>query len=549
MAASNWDPLQQLSDVIVVGTGPGGATLGHAMAAAGMRVLFCELGGGFDGASALLAEYPEMAASRAARRGAVPVAATDSALLARAGRYADTLVDAAHPRRHAFVPYIGSGPGGSSALYGMALERLQQIDFTPGDPPVDAPGTSAVSAWPVGYDELAPYYARAEAMYRVRGTADPLRASFGAPAADPMSLMPPLPLTDAMAELASDLARRGVHPYRLPLAFEGLPDCRTCQGLLCDRPCKNDANRIGLQPALAEYGARILTGCRVLRVTTGDGHRVDGVEVAWRGAQHRLRAPLVVLAAGALQSPLILLRSGLGNEHDQVGRHLMRHFIDVWQVDPAMSGAEAFDNRRKEIAFNDFYRDDGVRLGTVQSLGRLPPTDMLFGSLCDDVRASPAGVLAAFLPIARPFIEPVLRGIEGARLNLASIVEDLPYPEHCVRPVGDDPSRAELHYTMKPEALRRIEQMRGRLKVLLKGRPSRLLPQASNNQRIAHVCGTCRFGDDPRKSVLDRFNRVHAVQGLHVVDGSFLPSSGGTNPSLTIIANALRVADHLLATP
>ena len=172
---------------------------------------------------------------------------------------------------------------------------------------------------------------------------------------------------------------------------------------------------------------------------------------------------------------------------------------------------------------------------------------MLFGSLVDDVRASPVSALATLLPLARHFIQPVLEGIEGGHLNLASIVEDLPYPEHRVVPDGDDVTRLRMHYTMKPEALRRVQLMRSRLKDALRGRAFKLLPQAANNQRVAHACGTCRFGDDPRTSVLDRDNRVHEADGLFVTDASFMPGSGGTNPTLTIVANALRVADRILA--
>jgi choline dehydrogenase-like flavoprotein len=278
---------------------------------------------------------------------------------------------------------------------------------------------------------------------------------------------------------------------------------------------------------------------------------VSGVRVQWRGQLHTLRAPLVVLAAGALQTPLILLRSespdgrGLGNGSDQVGRHLMRHFVDLMQFKPARRDEIGFDNRRKEIAFSDFYADSGERLGTVQSFGRLPPPAMLFGSLVDDVRASPLSPLASLLPLARPFIRSVLEGIEGGHLTLASIVEDLPYPDHRVTPDGVDVTSARMHYTMKPEALRRVQLMRTRLKDALRGRPFKLLPQAANNQRVAHACGTCRFGDDPRSSVLDRDNRVHDVDNLFVVDSSFFPSSGGTNPSLTIAANALRVGERI----
>ncbi len=547
---STWDPFAQPSDAIVVGTGPGGATVGHQLAAAGWGVLFCERGGNTTGRPELLGQYPEVAEGR---MGAVPHGARDAALLTRAGRCADTVIDAEHPRRHAFVPFIGSGPGGSSALYGMALERLLPRDFEPGEPPADAAGSSAVARWPVSYAEMAPYYAQAERLYRVRGEADPLAGLAGViPAEHRPQLLAPLPLSGAMQELATFLAQRNLHPYHLPLACDALPDCRTCQGVRCHRACKNDAARIGLLPAIDAFGAQLLTGCRVLQVLC-EGRAVSGVRVQWRGQLHTLRAPLVVLAAGALQTPLILLRSespdgrGLGNGSDQVGRHLMRHFVDLMQFKPARRDEIGFDNRRKEIAFSDFYADSGERLGTVQSFGRLPPPAMLFGSLVDDVRASPLSPLASLLPLARPFIRSVLEGIEGGHLTLASIVEDLPYPDHRVTPDGVDVTSARMHYTMKPEALRRVQLMRTRLKDALRGRPFKLLPQAANNQRVAHACGTCRFGDDPRSSVLDRDNRVHEADGLFVTDASFMPGSGGTNPTLTIVANALRVADRILA--
>lgn len=548
MSTPEWDPFHQTSDVIVVGTGPGGATLGQRLAAAGRRVLFCELGGDALGPP-LLGAYPELAD----RRNGAVLNASDAEVLKRAGRYTDTMIDAAHPRRRETVPFIGSGPGGSSSLYGMVMERLLPRDFETGDPPAGAPGTSAVAWWPISYRELAPYYAQAEALYRVRGQVDPLATWHAAASADERPrLLDMTPLTPAASELAAYLTQRGLHPYQAAIACEVLPACGTCQGVRCPRTCKLDAARVSLEPALADHGAQLLTGCRVLTVTT-EGRKATGVTVAWRGGEHSLRASLIVLAAGALQTPLILLRSGapggpgLGNAFDQVGRHLMRHFIDLYLIRPELDDPTAFDNRRKDLAFNDLYVDPSLRLGTVQSFGRLPPAPMLYGALRSDVAASRAGPLgAAVLPWARPFLMPVLRGIEGANLSLAPIVEDLPYADHRVLPVAGDVTRFELHYAVRPEAQRRVGLARERMREILRGRRWKLLPQADNNQRIAHACGTCRFGDDPHTSVLDRDNRVHDVDNLFVSDASFFPSSGGTNPTLTIVANALRVADRIL---
>jgi len=551
MSGAGIDDLLQLWDVIVVGTGMGGATIGHRLASIGRKVLFCELGATPEHQLPLRGAYPELSAGR---RGAV-LDASHATALQQAGRCTDTLVDETDGRARSFAPFIGCGAGGSSALYGMAMERFMPADFHPGEHRGHAPGAAVVEHWPISYDELAPHYAAAEALFRVRGEPDPLAAAQLGTAPPPALLVPP-PLSPAGAELSSFLAGRGLHPYRLPSACEFVPSCQSCQGFLCPHPCKNDAGRICLQPAVHAHGASLLQGCRVLKVRTKN-RRATGVLCRQAGRDLDLRARVVVLAAGALQTPLILLRSptdhgamGLGNSSGLVGRNLMRHLIDLYLVRPKLPPGEPLDNRRKEIACNDFYVRDGDKLGTLQSFGRLPPADMLFGSLLDDVRASSWSWAAAALPLARPVLRPVLRDMAENWLTLATIAEDLPYSDNAVKPHPAGPASACLQYSLRPEGLQRTERFRQHMDEVLQGRTWRRLAQAANNQRVAHVCGTCRFGDDPSTSALDRHNRVHDIDNLFVVDSSFFPSSGGTNPSLTIAANALRVgervADHLL---
>lgn len=526
--------LGRLWDTIVVGTGIGGATIGHALARAGREVLFCEAGD--RGEMPLRGEYPEMAGGPRHAASGRP----DPALLAAGGRCTDTIVDRSGPREHAFTPFIGQGPGGSSALYGMAMERFAPSDFEPGRFGTGARQAAVVERWPVTLDELRPYYEQAEVLYGVRGDADPL-------AVQPPRLPPPPPLSAAGDEFAAFLRGRGLHPYRLPSACDYRPGCGACQSLLCRHGCKRDAENACLEPALREHGAALLPGCRVLALAA-EGRRATGVHALVGGRAVELRARRVILAAGALQSPLILLRSaggeGLGNGSGLVGRCLMRHMIDLYLVRPAATG-EAFDNRRKEIACNDFYVDDGIKLGTLQSFGRLPPAPMLLGSLAADLRASRWGWAAPALALARPLMTPVLHDLSEGWITLATIAEDLPYAANRVQPDPGDPGRVLLEYRLQPEAHERMRRLRGLVGQALHGRRWRRLNQMANNQRIAHVCGTCRFGDDPRDSVLDRDNRVHELDNVYVVDSSFFPSSGGTNPSLTIAANALRVAGRI----
>lgn len=545
------DHVMQEWDVIVVGTGMGGATLGHRLADAGKKVLFCELGSPPEQDNSLRGQYPELAAGR---RGAVLDASHEAELL-QAGRSIDTVVDESSGRARPFVPFTGSGAGGSSALYGMALERFMPSDFHPGRYHAGSSGATIVDDWPITYQDLAPYYAAAESLYRVRGERDPLAVAQIGAVAPPAFLAPP-PISTAGAELTSFLAGRGLHPYRLPSACEYVTGCQSCQGFLCPSQCKNDAGRICLQPALRDHAASILGNCRVLAVRT-KGLQATGVLCRWAGRDIELRARAVVLAAGALESPLILLNSrddrrneALGAGSGLVGRLLMRHYIDLYLVRPNLPRGESFDNRRKEIACNDFYVDNGEKLGTLQSFGRLPPADMLFGSLHDDVSASRWSWTAPAVSCARPLLAPVLRDMAEKWIILATIAEDLPYLDNAVRPHQGGPAYSRLNYTMRYEGVQRMERFRKHMSGVLRGRSWRYLAQANNNHRIAHVCGTCRFGDDPRTSVLDRNNRLHDLDNLFVVDASFFPSSGGTNPALTIAANALRVggfiSDHLL---
>lgn len=529
----------RLWDVIVVGTGMGGATAGHALARQGLQVLFLEKGRSPAAPAGILGAYPEDSVGS-------PFPPTPERLdgLRRGGREWETVVDASARRRKTCIPFLGSGVGGSSALYGMAMERFFPGDFSPAACfPDDAPGSTLPQRWPIAYDELLPYYARAEALYRVRGTPDPLRGAGFAPA-----YLDPGHLSASADALARWLRTAGMHPYRLPLACEFVPDCACCQGYLCARQCKNDAGRTCVEPAVREHGATLLDACEVLRLDASP-QRVEGLLCRRGGRTFTLRARTVLLGAGALHTPRLLLGSasaawpqGLANSSGLVGRNLMRHYVDLYVIRPAIApGPHA---AWKEIAFNDFYHQAGAgKLGSVQDFGMLPPVRQLLDVLADDI-GQRFGALAGLL--LRP-LEPLLgrylaHRLAGSRI-LAALMEDLPYGDNRIELAAD--GRIELHYTLHPAERRRIARMRTKMKALLGPFRPMLIKQAESNERLAHVCGTCRFGDDPRTSVLDPNNRAHDVDNLYVVDASFFPSSAGVNPSLTIAANALRVADEI----
>ncbi|MGH9526397.1 MAG: GMC oxidoreductase [Terriglobales bacterium] len=266
--------------------------------------------------------------------------------------------------------------------------------------------------------------------------------------------------------------------------------------------------------------------------------------------QHRcgmlaLKAKVVVLAAGALITPVLLLNSrsgdwpnGLANGSDWVGRNLMRHLVDFIEVWPHRGSKITAEN--KQIGLSDFYFWEGQKYGTVQSGGAMPPMEAL---------TNHPGWQAKALRLMRPAARPIYERFFSGGLVLAAMLEDLPYLDNRVlpsdQPGSDGRQRLRLQYRLHASEIERRAVFLQQFKKTFEPFRRITLRGATNNAALAHVCGTCRFGTDPKTSVLDPHNRAHEVDNLYVVDGSFFPSSTGLNPSLTIAANALRVAAHV----
>jgi choline dehydrogenase-like flavoprotein len=526
-------------DVIVVGTGMGGGMFGYQMARSGRRVLFVEKGRstlpGTPGT--IRSAMPELAEPRAARS-----AETYHEALARAGRSTDEIEDISGRGPKRFVPFIGSGTGGSSALYGMVCERFFAGDFTPRQNFRD-PGDSTVpDAWPVSYDQMRPWYTEAEKLLGVRGQPDPLR-----PESADVSLPAAPPFSPDNQPLVDYLAGRGLHPYHLPMACDYTEGCATCQAYLCEKSCKNDAGRNGVLPAVTEHGARLLDECRVVHLEA-DHAQVSQVICERHSGTLTLKAKVVVLAAGALVTPVLLLNSrsgewprGLANGSNWVGRNLMRHLLDWIEVWPEPGCKITGEN--KEIGLNDFYFWEGQKYGTVQSAGAmasLAPMEML---------TNQPGWAPKALRLMSPAVRPIYDRFLSGGLVLAAMLEDLPYLDNRVlpsdRPSVDGRQRLRLQYRLHASEVERRAAFLREVNKVLKPFRTLTLRTGANNSTLGHVCGTCRFGTDPKTSVLDTQNRAHEVDNLYVVDASFFPSSAGLNPSLTVAANALRVAAHV----
>jgi choline dehydrogenase-like flavoprotein len=516
-------------DVVVVGTGMGGSTIGYALARRGLRVLFLEKGrflqGARVGGDGRLGMDDDQSPEGLLDRGLWP-----------------------HPIRgdtssgtREFAAAVGCGSGGTTNVYAAQLERLAPSDFAPRKHFPNVETSTLPETWPIEYEELVPFYREAEKLFHVSGTHDALLTDAEA------TLRVPPPLSPRDEHLFQSFGELGLHPYRPHCGFEFVPGCDGCGGVLCPRECKSDAFRICLKPALEQHGAKILSDCEVTSFDA-DQAEVRAVHCLYRGRELRIFAKTFVLAAGALMSPVLLLRSvserwpqGLANTSGQVGRNLMFHVSDFVAVRPTKA-LSADGGPIKALAFTDFYVHGGQKLGAVQSIG-IPVGP---GSVLHFLRNALQWLPRIVQKLLSPFLR-VVAYVAGFYFRhahvLAAILEDLPYPHNRVvlDPASKNGMRFEYEYPRDlharrrayANALRRVLGKRHRLMVL----------NREPILNIGHACGTCRFGDDARTSVLDANNRAHGLTNLYVVDASFFPSSGGTNPSLTIAANALRVAN------
>jgi choline dehydrogenase-like flavoprotein len=520
-------PERDVWDVIVVGTGMGGSTVGYELARRGRRVLFLEKG-------KLL--HTSTGSSTAARTD--PPSDPEEIRL-RTGQWPLPLRGETSFGKVEFFAPLGCGSGGSTALFGAQLERFAPADLHPRVNFPDVPDANLPEQWPISYEELLPHYRQAEALYRVCGTQDPLN-----PDPDALLQTPP-PLSERDRVLHGSLVALGLHPYRSHVGFHQTPACMECF-IPCPRACKSDAGTRSLVPALTQFGASVLPECEV-RELIATRTRVSAVRVQWHGREIRLTAKVFVLGAGTFMTPVLLLTSrspawpdGLANHSGQVGRNLMLHTSDFLTIDHRQLYSD--EGPHKSLSLTDFYFDDGKKLGALQAVGLplLPAAILAYLRYAEarDPRWWRRRVTNR-LPLAADL---AARFFHRASL-FSTIVEDLPYNQNRVVPDPDAPNGRRFEYMYSRDLYERNRYFRRRITQTLGSRHSvRVVTGGRNNINYGHACGTCRFGEHPTTSVLDRTNRAHDVDNLYVVDASFFPSSGGINPSLTIAANALRVA-------
>ncbi len=513
-----------LYDVIIIGTGAGGGTLASRLAPSGKRVLLLERGG-------YVPREKDNWDSRAA-------------VLEEKYHAKDTWYDKDgrefHPGAHYNV-------GGNTKFYGAALLRMRRQDFG------EVRHHGGLSpAWPVRYEDLERYYTEAEHLYHVHGErgADPTEPPAGVPYRFPAVSHEP-----RMQQLSDSWRRIGLKPFPLPVGImldEKNPAksrcirCSTCDGFPCLVNAKADAQVVCVDPALEHPNVTLLTGALVTRLETGpSGRAVTAVHVERDGAKEIYTAGLVVVSCGAINSAALLLRSasdkhpgGLANASGVVGRHYMCHLNSVMLVVSMCPNMTVF---QKTLGVNDFYftsREWDYPMGHISFVGK-----------------SDANMLAAGAPKFVPGFTLDLMAKHS--IDFWTTSEDLPDPDNRVTLRSD----GSLALTYRPNNEEGHKRLQAKVKDLMKqvacpahgdGCTRELIPmKAYIGKRIplagvAHQNGTIRFGADPKTSALDVNCKAHDVDNLYVVDGSFFPSSSAVNPALTIMANALRVGDHLL---
>jgi choline dehydrogenase-like flavoprotein len=490
-------------DVVIIGSGMGGATIANGLAGSGARILILERG-------EQLAARPEARDARAIfQRGAFR---TSEEWYDRAGR--------------PFTPGNYYYAGGNTKLYGAVLTRFRERDFEAIE---HLDGLSP--AWPFPYGELEPFYTRAEALFAVRGDGKQDQTEPPRSGGYPFG---PVPDEPAVAEVRERLSAAGAAPYTLPLGIDieqWLKNGQTPWDSFPDtRAGKMDAETAALLPALRHANVTLETGALATRLVAGQGGRIEAVEYRKDGETRRATAKIVVLSAGAVKSAALLLASandqaldGVANRSGMVGRNFMNHNTTILlAIDPRFRNEAIY---QKTLGINRFYFGEagGPPLGHAQLLGRLSGA-----ILKSQVRLLPEWVLERF---TRHSIDWYL------------VSEDLPHLDSRVTLDGD---RVVVHWDRTNLAAHRRFVARMREVFRAAGFPL-VLARESGHQVVVHQCGTVRMGTDPATAPLDPFCRSFDHGNLFVVDASFMPSSAALNPALTIAAQAIRVADHIRA--
>lgn len=490
-------------DIVIIGSGVGGSTVASGLAATGANILILEAGD----------HVPDQPENR------------DQRAIFQRGHFRPKEMWYEHGGG-AFNPGNYYYVGGNSKFYGAVLVRYRREDF------LEMQHREGVSpAWPFPYEELEPWYSRAEQLFNVRGVLgqDPSEPHHSQPYP-----FPPVPDEPPIASVRSRLKSVGMHPYSLPLGIDIERWLKKAKTPWDAHPNSNDgkmdAETAALAVALKHDNVRLQTRSRVTRLeTSADGSHIHTVHYVQDGENKSVSPKLVILSAGAVQSAVLLLRSandmfpnGLANSSDQVGRNFMNHNSSaVLAISPIYRNDSIY---QKTFGFNDFYLSDGEGgppLGNIQLLGRVS-----------------GAILKANMP---RMPEWLLNRVSAHAIDFYAMSEDIPHPESCIM-VDGERIVLKWHRTNWDAHLDLVRKLKG---VLKKAGFPIVLSRPFDKRTPSHQCGTVKMGNDPKTSPLDVYCRSYDHANLFVVDASCLVTSAAVNPALTVAAQALRVAEHI----
>ena len=494
-------------DAIIIGSGAGGGTIAHTLAKAGKQVLLVERGPRFSNVEAFQDE----------QRMLINKEAFDDRQIQVNGRNAQL--------------HIAGILGGGTSLYGGVLIRPSPYDFHPGKF-YDQWLPRHLWDWPITYDDMAPYFDQAEALFHVAGDRPYKMPNVGTPSKGYPATVPPLePINQ---QLEKGIKNAGLIPFHLPFGidFESCLRCSKCPGFYCPNEARASTVLRTIDKAALDYHLKVQTFTEADRLVTNTHQEVTGIRLRCRQTKkvEELTAKVYILSAGALGSPVILMKSGLTGRSGQVGRNYMYHCgaLVAGLFKQETGGADKFI---KQLGFTDLYlgtKEFPHKLGLAQTV---PIPGLL--SLQQNFP----------VPIPKPIAEFLLKRM----LIITGIVEDLPQEENRIE-LGKD-GKIHLFHKFHPYDVYRSRYYKRKLKQVFRLAGTVLSLGAMGDKddiHTSHQVGTTRFGTDPNTSVLNKDCCLHDHQNVFVVDGGFMPNALGVSPALTIMANALRVADTIL---
>lgn len=493
-------------DVLVIGSGAGGATISRALCEAGKRVALIERG-----------ELPDSLSSYQ----------DESEMMVR-----QALAD---DRPHVINGKSGklftaSAPGGGTALYGAALLRPSPGDFNPGFSYKNML-PDHLSKWPVQYEELEPYYQKAEDWFHVAGDSTCITPHLGKRKQPYPGKLPEY--SSFNRSLLKTLKRSGVNPFPLPLGidFDTCYLCSSCPGYLCPNDSRATSSKCCIKPAQKTGNLDFFIHTETEKLTFKNSKCVHArVKDKKSGKAREISAGLFIVAAGAVGTPALLFASGIKDKSDQLGRNYMYH-CGALTVGLFRQPTEGYFRFIKQLGWTDDYfgtKDFPHKLGYVQAL---PIPGVL--------------TLQSYSPVPLPL--GLAKKVINHGIAFAATVEDLPLPSNRVQIYQN--GSIHINHRFHSYDLHRAKYAKRRLSMLLRKSGALMTVGTTGDKdelHTAHQVGTARFGTNPRHSVLDPNCRIHSLDNVFVVDGSFMPTSLGVGPALTIIANALRVADYII---